>query len=231
VTHKPASFDNVTEANEAEASVDISLREQVYDNLRYRLITGSILPGVAISTRGLAQQLGVSQTPVRDALSRLAADGAVEIRSKRAIMVPIMSRDRFRDVIRCRTLLEPAAAVDALPFIDGARIKEIGRADAATERALKNGDIIGYIESNFRFHALIYRANPMGTLYKMIETLWMQTGPFMRSVYGRMGTAKLIDQHQLALQAIEQRNGADLHAAITADIMDGLDLIESSDLQ
>jgi len=63
----------------AEAGeVTSSLREQVYEDLRYRLITGKIAPGVGISTRGLAQQLGVSQMPVRDALSRIAAEGAVD---------------------------------------------------------------------------------------------------------------------------------------------------------
>ena len=67
------------------------LHASIYEELRRRLVTGKIVPGVGLSTRGLAAELGVSQMPVRDALSRLAADGAVEIRSKRKIIVPPMN--------------------------------------------------------------------------------------------------------------------------------------------
>ena len=57
------------------------LHASIYEELRTRLITGKIVPGLGLSTRGLAAELGVSQMPVRDALSRLAAEGAVEVAS------------------------------------------------------------------------------------------------------------------------------------------------------
>lgn len=220
--------ERVVEDGDAEDTP--SLRQSVYEGLRYQLITGKIAPGVAISTRGLAQQLGVSQMPVRDALSRLAAEGAVEIRSKRAIMVPTMSRARFDEIMRCRLLLEPAAAVDALPHIDAARLRAIREADAATDAALEGGDIAAYMESNFRFHSLIYRAKRMDTLNRMIEMLWMQFGPFMRVVYGRFGTASLIDQHQVATRAIADGDAEALRRAIAEDIGDGMSLIQESEL-
>jgi len=224
-----ADADRVPEANEASAGAipppELSLRETVYENLRFQLITGRIAPGVALSTRGLARQLGVSQMPVRDALSRLAAEGAVEIRNKRAVMVPAMTHERFEDIMRCRLLLEPAAAVDALPHIDAARLKRIHAADEATDQAILDGDTNAYMESNFRFHSLIYRASPFGTLNRLIEMLWMQFGPFMRLVYGRMGTATLVDQHRVATAAIAAGDPERLRQAIHEDIMDGMRLI------
>src|ERR1700678_3502355 len=102
----------------------------IYEELRRRLITGKIVPGVGLSTRGLALEMGVSQMPVRDALSRLAAEGAVEIRSKRKIEVPPMSAERFTDLLDCRLLLEPEAAVQALPHITPARLKQLREIDA-----------------------------------------------------------------------------------------------------
>ena len=78
------------------------LHPNVHQELRRRFVTGKIMPGSTLSTRGLAQELGVSQTPVREALSRLAAEGAVQIRSKRKIVVPPMTAARFRDLLRCR---------------------------------------------------------------------------------------------------------------------------------
>jgi DNA-binding GntR family transcriptional regulator len=202
-----------------------SLRQAVYDGLRYRLITGKIAPGVSISTRGLADQLGVSQMPVRDALARLATEGAVAIRSKRRIIVPVMTRARIEEIVKCRLLLEPAAAEEALMHIDADLLAKIRDADRRTDLALSNGDVADYMESNFRFHTLIYRASGMPTLNHMIETLWMQFGPFMRVVYGRVGTANLIDQHTAATQAIAARDREALRRAIASDISDGMALI------
>src|SRR5579862_1626552 len=101
------------------------LHEEIHTELRLRLITGRIVPGLGLSTRRLADELGVSQMPVREALSRLAAEGAVEIRSKRRITVPAMTPERFDDLLRCRLLLEPEAARDALDAIDRARLKRL----------------------------------------------------------------------------------------------------------
>ncbi len=204
------------------------LRASVYEELRRRFVTGKIMPGSSLSTRGLAQELGVSQMPVREALSRLAADGAVEIRSKRRIVVPLMTAERFRDLLRCRELLEPEAAAAALPHIDAARLKHLRAVDDALGVALKTGDVTGYMEGNFDFHFSIYRAQPRRTMIQLIETLWLQFGPYMRVVYGRVGTASLVDQHQLAIRAVRERNVTRLKRAILADIRDGMGLIGKS---
>ena len=202
-----------------------ALHATVYDELRRRMITGKILPGIGLSTRSLAHELGVSQMPVRDALSRLAAEGAVAIRSKRRIEVPPMTPARFADLLDCRLLLEPAAAAAALPHIDAALLRTLHATDAALDRAMSAGDAIGYMEANHAFHFAIYRANQRPILNRAIEALWLQFGPFMRTVYGRYGTSGLVDQHRAALDAIAARDAGALRAAITADIADGMGLL------
>ena len=204
------------------------LHASIYETLRRRMITGKIVPGVGLSTRGLALEMGVSQMPVRDALSRLAAEGAVEIRSKRKIEVPPMSAERFTDLLDCRLLLEPEAAVRALPYITPAKLKQLREIDAALDTAMANGDVIGYMECNFEFHFNIYRANGRPTLNRLIEALWLQFGPFMRVVYGRYGTANLVDQHRIALDAIAAQDPEALRRAIAGDIADGMGLIGRS---
>jgi DNA-binding GntR family transcriptional regulator len=210
---------------EAEAPV---LRAAIYEELRQRMITGKITPGVGLSTRGLAVEMGVSQMPVRDALSRLAAEGAVAIRSKRRIEVPPMTAARFADLLDCRLMLEPQAAALALPHITAGRLKSLRKIDAAIDAAMRGGDVIGYMEGNFAFHFGIYRANERPILNRAIEALWLQFGPFMRVVYGRFGTANLVDQHRVALAAIEARDAAALSRAIASDIADGMGLIGRS---
>ncbi len=209
-------------AEPAAASV---LHASIYEDLRRRMITGKVMPGVGLSTRGLALELGVSQMPVREALSRLAAEGAIEIRSKRRIEVPPMTPDRFTDLLECRLMLEPEAAAHALPKITPAKLKRLREIDAALDRSMEHGDVIGYMENNFEFHFTLYRANERPILNRLIEALWLQFGPFMRVVYGRFGTANLVDQHRLALEAIEAGDEAGLRAAIAGDIADGMGLI------
>ncbi len=208
----------------------INLHNSVYDELCWRIVTGRITPGVALSTRGLAQELGVSQMPVRDALARLAAERAIEIRSKRRITVPAMTPARFDDLLRCRLLLEPEAARLAIDFIDRPRLKLLKEIDMRMDVALRTGDVNAYMEGNFNFHFELYRAQKLLTLNQLIETLWLQFGPYMRVVYGRFGTAQLVDQHHVALEAIEARDRAALGLAIHRDIEDGMGLIGRSGL-
>ncbi len=209
----------------ARRITDTLLHADVHQELRRRFITGKIVPGSTLSTRGLALELGVSQTPVREALSRLAAEGAVQIRSKRKIVVPPMTAQRFSDLLRCRELLEPEAALAALPLIDTARLRKLRAIDDSIGRALKSGDVNAYMEGNFNFHFLIYSAQPRRTLLQLIETLWLQFGPFMRVVYGRFGTANLTDQHELMIRALRAHDAARLKRALVADIRDGMGLI------
>jgi len=206
------------------------LHNTVYDQLRWRMITGRITSGTGLSTRGLAQELGVSQMPVREALSRLAAERAIEIRSKRRITVPAMTPERFADLLRCRLLLEPEAARLALDFIDKPRLKRLREIDRGIDAALQTGDVNAYMEGNYNFHFELYRAQSHDTLNQLIETLWLQFGPFMRVVYGRFGTAKLVDQHHVALAAIEAQDPEALGRAIHNDIEDGMGLIGRSGL-
>jgi DNA-binding GntR family transcriptional regulator len=207
------------------------LHTSVYEELRRRLITGKIVPGVGLSTRGLALELGVSQMPVRDALSRLAAEGAVLIRSKRKIDVPPMTQERFADLLSCRLLLEPEAAVAALPHVNAKTIKRLRRIDADLDRAIDGGDVIAYMECNFAFHFGLYQANGRETLNRLIEALWLQFGPFMRTVYGYYGAANLVDQHRVALDALEAGDADALREAIASDIADGMGLIGHSRLE
>ena len=204
------------------------LHASIYEELRRRMITGKIMPGVGLSTRGLAAEMGVSQMPIRDALSRLAAEGAVEIRSKRKIVVPPMTPERFEDLLKCRLLLEPDAAVDALQHITPTKLRQLREIDAALDAALASGDVISYMEGNFAFHFAIYRAGGRVIQTRLIEALWLQFGPFMRVVYGRFGTANLVDQHRIALDAIEAGDPVALRAAISGDIADGMGLIGKS---
>lgn len=187
-------------------------------------------PGHELSTRGIATELGVSQTPVRDALSRLAAEGAVSIRSKRRVRVPAMTSERFDDLLGCRLVLEPEAAVLALPYLTNAHVNELRAADATLDAAIASGDPDAYMSANHRFHFTLYRAAPRATMLQLIETVWLQFGPFMRVMHGRLAHTHLHDSHQAAISAIVAKDAEALRNAIAHDISDGMGLIRRAGL-
>ena len=90
---------------------------------------------------------------------------------------------------------------------------------------MASGDIEGYMAGNFNFHFAIYTQAGADTLLALTESVWLQFAPFMRFAYGRVGTAKLIDQHVLAREAIRRGDAKMLAAAISEDIMQGMRFI------
>lgn len=202
------------------------LHATIYEELRHRLVTGRLAPESAISTRSLAKELGVSQMPAREAVNRLAAEGAIEIRSKRQTKVPAMTADLLHQVVQCRILLEPEAAVAALPYVDATLIRSLHAIDARLDTALEHDDVVEYMSCNFQFHFSLYRAGGDTVMSRLIYTLWLRFGPMMRVVYGRAGTAGVIDQHVRALTALQDRNAVMLRDAIRDDILDGLHIIQ-----
>jgi DNA-binding GntR family transcriptional regulator len=187
-------------------------------------------PGFELSTRSIAAELGVSQTPVRDALSRLAAEGAVSIRSKRRVRVPAMTQERFDDLLGCRLVLEPEAAIVALPYLTAKHVEALRAADAALDKAIVDDDAEAYMSANYQFHFVLYSAAPRPALLQLIETVWIQFGPFMRVVHGRVGNENLYDNHKAAIEAIIAKDAGALREAITRDIADGMDLIKRTGL-
>jgi DNA-binding GntR family transcriptional regulator len=201
------------------------VHEKVYRQLREAIAAGRFAPGVALTIRGIAESLGVSPMPAREAIRRLVAERALEMHENRRVSVPRMTRDKFDELVAARTLLEPEAAVRALPHCDAAVVRELERIDGEIDVALANGDGESYMLKNRAFHFTLYRAARSQVLVPLIESLWLQSGPFMRVVYGRIGTSYVIDQHKAAVAAIGRGDAEGLHAAIRADILDGMSII------
>jgi DNA-binding GntR family transcriptional regulator len=202
--------------------------DRVYLAIRRSLIDGRFIPGRSVTLRGIAQDLGVSPMPVRAAVTRLVAERALSISDTRRISVPALSSQTLDELMAARLVLEPEAAVRALPLLEARHVGLLRKADDRIEECLASGDVGGYMEANHAFHFGIYAAAPSQVFTPLIEQLWLQFGPFMRVVYGRVGTAKLVDQHEAAIAAIEARDENGLRAAIAADIRDGMTIIATA---
>ena len=202
-----------------------TVRARVYADLRRALITGRIAPNHGMTLRGLATDLGVSPMPVREAVHRLVAERALAIGPTGRIQIPEMTPRRFRDLVRARLLLEPEVARMAAAMLDRQDLAELKALDDGINLSLETGDVEAYMAQNHAFHFRIYAASRSDVIVPLVESIWLQFGPFMRTVYGRIGTANLADQHEMALAAIAKRDADALAIAIERDIGDGMGLI------
>ncbi len=221
---KSSALDEAAELTRSASDYD-PMHDQVYRVLREALVTGRIMPGKGVTLRGLAASLNVSLMPVRDAVRRLTAEGGLVAGGNRRLYVPPMTRQRFDELVAARSVLEPEIAARALPHLTKEHVQRLKRLDDSIESSLQSGDVEAYMTGNFRFHFEIYRASSSVVLMPLVESLWQQFGPFMRSVYGRVGTAHLVDQHERAIEAIIHQDEPALRLAIQTDILDGMKLI------
>jgi len=199
-----------------------TLQQWVLRRLRRAILTGRIPPGRAVTIRGLAEQLGVSATPVREALRTLASEHALDLLDNRRVRVPDMTLDRFEELLYARISLETEAAERAMFSIDDNRLAELVALDEAIGVAIDASDIEAWIEANFAFHACLYQARPSPVLMPLIESLWLQIGPFMRYALESLDDRYAVDRHGEALDAIRARNRMALRLAIESDIRDGI---------
>ncbi len=202
-----------------------AVHDQVYDAIRQALIIGRIAPGVGVSLRSLAADLGVSPMPVRDAVRRLVAERALAINpANKRLSVPSLSAERLSQLAQARLWIEPELAARTAPSADTALIRTLQGIDARLDAALAAGDVDGYMIANHAFHFTIYERAGAEVLLSMAGGLWLQIGPFMRVVFGRVGTGSLpADRHAEAMAALKARDPDAARAAIAADLSEGMD--------
>lgn len=200
-------------------------RDQVATAIRTALLTGRFIPGKAVTLRGLAHELGVSPMPVREVIQRLAAENALVVRSNGRVQVPEMTLSKFDEILKARLILEPELAVMGLPALTQKDAKNLENIDLEIDACLGTGDAESYMRLNHAFHRKIYSASNSQILLPLVDSLWLQFAPFMRTVYGRIGTANLIDWHKEAIRAIRAQDGPALRKAIASDIRDGMGML------
>jgi DNA-binding GntR family transcriptional regulator len=216
--------DPETPRNARDAPRSVTKGDQVETAIRGYLASGEIGPGEKISLRKLAAALGVSVMPVRNAVARLQSDGVLEVEPGRAVRVPVMSREQFRELIRIRMEIEGFAAEQAAGARDEQDLAQIVELEAAF-RILGVGQSTrtsGAARVNKEFHFAVYRAAKMPILLDIIERLWLKAGPSVfYHIYLERYSSPSRDSvrlHRRAVEAIRSRDGAEARAAIAEDI-------------
>ena len=204
--------------------------ERVYRALRGQVLSGEMAPGDPVTLRGLAEDLGVSMTPAREAVRRLVAERALSMTASGRVSIPAPDARCLQELFRARELLEPELAVRALPNISKTTISTLRSIDLAIDQYLTEGDAAGYVQANNTFHTTLYTLADAPALMALVESVWLQTAPVMRRVYGRLGTAALTDYHEATLVALAKGDAEALTDAIRKDVAQGAALLHQAAL-
>ena len=208
-----------------------TLSADVYSQLRDLLISGRVMPGEKLSLRSIADALGVSVMPVREAVHRLVAEQALEMSANRFIRVPVLTVSQFREVTSIRLNLEGQAAARAAELVSPQALQEIeGIHEAFCREFAKSApDESQLIALNKELHFAIYQQADMPILLRIVESLWLRIGPILNYDL-RSGTERVIQRvqashHAAMVEALRARDPVAACESLQNDIKSAAEFI------
>lgn len=201
--------------------------DRVYRGLRSRIMYGELPPGQALTLRGIGDEFGVSMTPAREALRRLAAEGALSLSASGRVATPELSNERIEELAALRSLIEVELASRALPRVHIALIDRLTAINGSVSDAVARHDAVAYIRTNLEFHRAIYLRAQAPAMLAMAETVWLQLGPTMRALYGKLRRTEPPHFHRLIIQALKAGDEPGLRLAVRSDVTRGLKMLAS----
>lgn len=204
------------------ADPNAAAHERIYRSLRQQVMHGELAPGQAMTLRGVARMFDVSMTPAREAVRRLAAEGAFTISSSGRISTPELTPERIEELASIRALLEPEMASRALPRAHFALIDRLAAINSLNHEAVITQDAVAYVRTNLEFHRTLYLRAQTPAMLAIIETVWLQLGPTMRALYQKIRRRELPQHHRHILAALRAGDEPGLRLAVRTDVTQGL---------
>lgn len=212
-------------AVQKQSDITTSAHDRVYRGLRTRIMHGQMAPGQPLTLRGIGREFDVSMTPAREAVNRLVAEGALQMSSSGRVSTPELSNDRIEELAALRALLEVELASRALPRAHMALIDRLQMINGTIADVVSNRDAVGYIRTNLEFHRTLYLRAQAPAMLAMAETVWLQLGPTMRALYGRLRRTEAPQYHRLIIAALKAGDEPGLRLAVRTDVTQGLKMI------
>lgn len=199
------------------------LSAQIYDLLREAIITMAVLPSDVIFERALSETLGISRTPVREALQRLAREELVTIAAQSGTFVAPVLREQFTEGALIRRVLESASIRRAAELITARELDTLHDIHEVHRRAIERGDPVEAIQQDNRFHAAVGAA---ARLPKVLQLIDLVRAPIDRVRYVTAREpeegAMTLAQHQCVLDALVGHDPDAAERALLAHLDDAL---------
>ncbi|MGB1388726.1 MAG: GntR family transcriptional regulator [Paracoccaceae bacterium] len=210
-----------------QAETSTVAHDRVYRTLRSRIMHGELPPGQALTLRGIGREFDVSMTPAREAVRRLVAEGALQLSSSGRVSTPDLGPDRIEELASIRALLEVELASRALPRAHFALIERLQTINTTIAQMVAARDPVGYIRTNLEFHRTLYLRAQAPAMLALAETVWLQLGPTMRDLYGKLNRTEPPHFHRVILAALKAGDEPGLRLAVRSDVTQGLRLLSS----
>lgn len=184
------------------------LREIVFETLRDAIITGKLGPGERLMEIQLAEEMGVSRTPVREAIRKLELEGFVVMVPRKGAYVAGVSIKDIADVFEVRAALEALAASLAAERITDEELDQLERSLVSINEVSDGKNINKVVESDIDFHDLLYQASRNQKLINIITNLKEQLQRYRATSLAVTGRTKdAVDEHRAIVEALAERNG------------------------
>jgi len=195
------------------------LWDLAHEQLREALLAGRFPPGASLTLRYLAEIFGVSVTPVRDAVSRLVAQGVLQQGPRNSAIVPHLTAAELADLTVVRCELEGRAAREAARRRDPKSIQRLESRLATMRLLIRQRELDSYLDHHRQFHFDIYAMSGIPVLTQTIENMWLRCGPALSFVIPEyVLSLKGTDHHKAALDGIRDGDTDQAEAEIVADI-------------
>lgn len=199
--------------------------EPIYQHLRLELMRGDIRPGDRMVVKPLAERFGTSTLPVRQALQRLVAEGALSDEPYRGARVPLRGVDEFMDLRRVRCAIEGQAAEWAADRISATELARMRRLQAKMISVSDEDISQNYLVWNFEFHMTLYGAARSPQLMTLIERLWLHAGPYLNAMRTEFTLGQGLDHHEEVLSALTRGDGKAARAAVEDELSQAAEVI------
>ncbi len=184
------------------------LRELVFESLREAIINGKLAPGERLMEIQMAEEMGVSRTPVREAIRKLELEGLVVMIPRKGAYVAGLSLKDIADVFEIRGALEGLAAELASERITDTELEELERYLVKISEDSETGNVDKVVETDTDFHSLIYKASRNQWLSQIIGNLREQIQRFRTTSLSYPGRMKVaVEEHRKIVEAISIRDG------------------------
>ncbi len=196
--------------------------DYVYKGLRSRIMHGEILPATSMTLRGVGKDYSVSMTPAREAVRRLIAEGALMLSPSGRVSTAELNNERIEELAVMRSLVEVELSSRALPRAHTALIDRLKTINASVSQAITTHNPVEYIRTNLEFHRMLYLRAQAPAMLAIAETVWLQLGPTMRSLYDKLNRKEPPHTHTAIIAALTAGDEPGLRLAVRSDVTHGL---------
>lgn len=193
----------------------LPLRDVVFNTLRHAILKGELEPGERLMEIALAQKLGVSRTPIREAIRKLELEGLVVMVPRKGAEVADITEKDLRDVLEVRTALEELSIELAMKNMTDEDYENLKKASKSFAKDSEGDDLIKIAEADVAFHEVIYMATGNKRLIQMINNLREQMYRYrLEYIKDKSTHARLVEEHERIIEAMQKQDVNAAKAAI-----------------